>query len=111
MTQRVRGEPVGGREALQVEQVTQPVTDRAPVQPPPPSSQNSAADPGNRVRTSSVNQRKIRSSPSSIGTHRGRGPEVLAPLPNRTWILPNGPRPKCKSGSSSEAASSARRPA
>ena len=33
MAQRVRGEPVGGRAALQVEQVTQPVADRAPVHP------------------------------------------------------------------------------
>jgi hypothetical protein len=31
--QRVRGEPVGGRTAFQLKQVTQPVADRAPVQP------------------------------------------------------------------------------
>jgi hypothetical protein len=48
---------------------------------------------------------------SSIGTHRGRGPEVFAPLPNRTWILPNGPRPKCRSATSSMEDSSARTPA
>ncbi len=41
----------------------------------------------------------------SIGTHRGRGPEVRAPLPKRTCSLPNGPRSKCTSGRSNSEAS------
>ena len=48
-------------------------------------------------------QPSITSSPSSIGTHRGRGPEARAPLPKRTCSLPNGPRSKCTSARSSEA--------
>ena len=59
---------------------------------PPDSSHNNTALSGNRPRTSSRYQRNTRSSPSSIGTHRGRGPDPLAPLPNRTCSLPNGPR-------------------
>ena len=35
MAKRVRREPAGGRAALQVEQMTQPVADRAPVHPAP----------------------------------------------------------------------------
>ncbi len=46
-----------------------------------------------------------------MGTQRGLGPEVWAPLPKRTWSLPNGPRLKCTSGLSSSDASSERSPA
>ena len=82
------GRATAGRRAL-----AGPILDRAAVRPA------SACRPeGQRYR------------PSSIGTQRGRGPEVRAPLPNRTCSFPNGPRPKCTSGRSSSADSSERSP-
>ncbi len=44
-----------------------------------------------RGRISSRYQRRIRSSPSSIGTQQGRGPEIFTSLPNRTYSFPNVP--------------------
>lgn len=63
-----------------------------------------------RGRTSSRYQRRISDMSSSIGTQRRRGPDPRAAFPSRTWILPNGPRSKCKSRTSTVVASAARNP-
>ena len=82
---------------------------------PPRSDGNSAArgssqSSGNWPRTSWTHQISSGRASPSIGTIRSRGPEPREPLPSRTWILPTGPWPKCRSSSRNPHSSRSRSP-
>ena len=64
----------------------------------------------NWPHTSSMNQRSVRSAPLISGTIRSRGPDPRAPLPWRTWSLPNRPSSHLMSSRSSWHASFTRSP-
>ena len=80
-SQRVRTEPLRTRAPFELHQISQPVTDRSTMQRPAGLVDEQHRRVRNLGRTSARNQR---SRPSSIGIHRGRGPDILAPLPKRT---------------------------
>jgi len=62
------------------------------------------------AHTSSTNQRSVAPALLISGTNRSRGPEPRAPLPCRTWSLPNRPRSHLISARSSWHASFTRSP-
>ena len=90
----------------------------AKVSPPigPPRSEGNTTARGssqssvNWPRTSVTHQISSGRVSPSIGTSRSRGPEPREPLPIRTWILPSGPCPKCRSSSRSQHSSRSRSP-
>ncbi|MEU8874526.1 transposase domain-containing protein [Streptomyces javensis] len=74
--QGMRAEPIRGRAPFELHEIAEPIANG-------PAMQDSAGlvgeqhrSVGNLGRTSSRNHRGTRSRPSSMGTRRGRGPEV-----------------------------------